>query len=125
MQLHRSTSETISRLLNTDWSFPNESGGDGLYSLHPYPAKFIPQIPRALIKDIGVAYCGVVFDPFCGSGTTLIEAQSLGYSSVGIDLNPIATLISKVATTPQPIDLQACATRCVQFAMTIKNPRIT
>ena len=75
--------------------------------------------------NIGVADGGVVFDPFCGSGTTLIEAQSLGFPSVGIDLNPIAILISKVATTPQPIDLQTCATRCVLFAKTIKNPRIT
>ena len=116
--------EIISCLLDTDWSFPNESGGNDLYGLHPYPAKFIPQIPRTLIKDIGVAEGGVIFDPFCGSGTTLIEAQSLGYPSIGVDLNPIACLISKVATTPQPIDLRTCTTRCIQSAKSITNPRI-
>ena len=125
MLLNPNPSETIARLLKTDWSFPNESGGNGLYGLHPYPAKFIPQIPRALIKDIGVADGGVVFDPFCGSGTTLLEAQSLGYRSVGVDLNPIACLISKVATTKQPGDLQASVIRCIQFAKTIKHPCIS
>lgn len=99
-------------------------GGNDLFALHPYPAKFIPQIPRALIKDIGVADGGVVFDPFCGCGTTLIEAQALGYPSVGVDLNPIACLISRVATAPHPRDLAAAAKRCLEIAQNISNPEI-
>ena len=124
MHSNQNKSDIINRLLNRDWSFPNESGGNGLFGLHPYPAKFIPQIPRAIIQDIGVAKGGVVCDPFCGSGTTLIEAQALGYSSIGIDLNPIACLISKVATTCQPFYLLDAATRCVKFAESVKNPLI-
>ena len=41
-----------------------------------------------------------VLDPFCGSGTSLIEAQLCGHSAYGIDIDPIARLISKVKTTP-------------------------
>ena len=40
-----------------------------------------------------------VLDPFCGCGTTLVEAKLLGRNSVGIDVNPIAALVSKVKTT--------------------------
>ncbi len=40
----------------------------------------------------------IVFDPFCGSGVTLTEAQKNGIPSVGVDLNPIACLISRVKT---------------------------
>jgi DNA modification methylase len=117
-------SNIISNLIRTDWSFSSEPGEGGLYALHPYPAKFIPQIPYSLIKNIGVANGGVVFDPFCGSGTTLLVSQSLGYSSIGIDLNPIACLISKVATSRQPQGLKESANRCVQSARTIENSKI-
>jgi site-specific DNA-methyltransferase (cytosine-N4-specific) len=65
-----------------------------VHGLHPYPAKFIPHIPRALIRAL--ARPGdVVLDPMCGSGTTLVEAAISGHSSVGVDLNPIATLVSR------------------------------
>lgn len=122
--MNYNSSNIIDSLLKIDWSFPNESGGTGLYGLHPYPAKFIPQIPRDLIKNVGVAKNGVVFDPFCGSGTTLLEAQSLGYSSVGVDLNPIACLISKVATSQQPKELKVSVNRCIKFAETIKTHQV-
>ena len=47
----------------------------------------------------------LVFDPFAGSGTTLLEAQRLGLPSVGIDLNPIACLIARVKTGARPHSL--------------------
>lgn len=72
--------------------------GELTNGIHPYPAKFIPHIPRALIR----AYAqpgGVVLDPMCGSGTTLLEAILAGHPAIGIDSNPIATMISRVKTT--------------------------
>jgi len=74
------------------------------HGIHSHPAKFIPQIPRYFIQR----YIGEVtkeggkriLDPFCGSGTTLLEAMLLGHKGIGIDINPLATLISKVKTTP-------------------------
>ncbi|MCL2216103.1 MAG: site-specific DNA-methyltransferase [Defluviitaleaceae bacterium] len=84
-----------------DWNFsdaPQESPS----KLHPYPARFIECIPRTLIQVLGVPKDSVIFDPFCGSGTTLFEAQCLGYDSIGVDLNPIACLLSKVKTRNLP-----------------------
>ena len=64
--------------------------------LHPYPARFIPEIPGQALDLLEVD--GPVLDPFCGSGTTLAEAGRRGLPSVGVDLNPIACLISRVRT---------------------------
>ncbi len=68
------------------------------HGLHPYPAKFIPHIPRELIS----AYSEpgeVVWDPMCGSGTTLVEAAVAGRDVIGTDINPIAILASRAKTT--------------------------
>jgi site-specific DNA-methyltransferase (cytosine-N4-specific) len=68
------------------------------HNFHPYPAKFIPQFPKRIIKVLS-SKGQWVLDPFCGCGTTLVEAKLLGRNSVGIDVNPIAALVSKVKTT--------------------------
>lgn len=78
-----------------DWSF-TDSRPAPLEGIHPYPAKFIADIPRKLLNTLPVPSNTVVFDPFCGSGTTLSVAQELGFASVGVDLNPIACLMSRV-----------------------------
>ena len=61
-----------------------------LHSVHPYPCKFPPQVVQMHLPEKGV-----VLDPYCGSGTTLLEAAYRGLDAVGIDCNPIATLISR------------------------------
>ena len=68
------------------------------HGIHPYPAKFIPELPRQIIAEC-TKERNVVLDPFCGSGTTLLEACIAGRKSIGIDSNPIATLISRAKTT--------------------------
>lgn len=68
------------------------------HGIHPYPAKYIPELPREIIKECTKAR-NTVLDPFCGSGTTLLEASLLGRKSVGIDSNPIAVLAAKAKTT--------------------------
>ncbi|APM32918.1 DNA methyltransferase [Klebsiella michiganensis] len=85
-----------------DWDFKEKIISDSIHGIHPYPAKFIPEIPFQLINYLGCDKNTSVLDPFCGSGTTLKVAQSLGLPCVGIDLNPIACLISKVKTTKIP-----------------------
>lgn len=69
------------------------------HNIHPYPAKYIPQIPGSLIDYLCIPTRSVIMDPFCGSGTTLLEAAIRGYDAIGTDSNPIATLISKVKCT--------------------------
>lgn len=69
------------------------------HNIHPYPAKYIPQIPGSLIDYLGIHAHSVVMDPFCGSGTTLLEAAIRGHYAIGTDSNPIATLISRTKCT--------------------------
>ena len=108
-----------------DWNFPHRNACDGIESVHPYPAKFIAEIPRSLLKLLPVSGGDVVLDPFCGSGTTLVEAQAQGYPSIGIDLNPIACLISRVKTTTLPQNFYQCAQRVVYEADRLSNkPRL-
>jgi site-specific DNA-methyltransferase (cytosine-N4-specific) len=69
------------------------------HSLHPYPAKFPPQLPKTILQQF--AHKGsTVLDPFCGSGTTLVEARLLGYNAIGVDVNGLSSLLSKVKATP-------------------------
>lgn len=86
-------------LSNIDWTFKGEKG-DAIHAIHPYPAKFIQEIPKALLDHLPLPKESYVLDPFCGSGVSLVECQKKGIPSVGIDLNPIAVLISKVKTEP-------------------------
>ncbi|MBF0345757.1 MAG: hypothetical protein HQL06_16200 [Nitrospirae bacterium] len=69
------------------------------HGIHRYPAKFIPDYPRWAINKY-LKGNSVILDPFCGSGTTLLEGILAGNTVYGIDIDPLARLISKVKTTP-------------------------
>lgn len=98
-------SNARTRLEDVDWSFTKRERAHAIEAIHPYPAKFIGEIPRALMRSLPCPNGTLVFDPFAGSGTTLLEAQRLGLPSVGIDLNPIACLIARVKTGGRPSGL--------------------
>ena len=63
-----------------------------------YRGSFHGQMIRGLINFCNLENNSTILDPFCGSGTTLIEAKLLGLNSIGIDINPIACLNSKIKT---------------------------
>jgi site-specific DNA-methyltransferase (cytosine-N4-specific) len=87
----------INNLKSIDWDFFGAKTSYLTHGIHPYPAKFIPQIPNALIQELS-SVGETVGDIFCGSGTTLVEALSLKRNAIGIDANPLACLISKAKT---------------------------
>lgn len=109
--------DVLGELERTDWAF-GDASASRLHNLHPYPARFIPQIPARLIELFPPPDGTAVFDPFCGAGATLIAAIESGFPAVGIDLNPIAVLISKVKTTPLTMPLLVLAEDLVAAAQT-------
>lgn len=102
------------------WDFADETRRASIHALHPYPARFIPAIPRELIRLFRPIDGAWVLDPFCGSGTTLVEAHIAGVPAVGIDLNPIATLLTKVKLTPLTDSLRERAEAAVQRARLLR-----
>jgi site-specific DNA-methyltransferase (cytosine-N4-specific) len=95
----------LSKLASIDWTFADAKTNYLTHGLHPYPAKFIPQIPNALIQELS-SVGDTVADIFCGSGTTLLEALLLKRHAIGIDANPLSILISRAKTAaPTEADL--------------------
>jgi DNA modification methylase len=70
------------------------------HGFHKYPAKFIPQVPKwAIQKHLNGNKEKNILDPFCGSGTTLVEGALAGFNVIGVDIDPLSAMISKVKTT--------------------------
>lgn len=65
------------------------------HGLHDYKGKFYPQIVRSLLFSANLQKNAKILDPFCGSGTTLVEASLMGLDSVGIDINPLACFMAQ------------------------------
>lgn len=97
LEIVRKGDNIIEKLRNIGWDFP-DAKPSLLSNIHPYPAKFISEIPSSLINCLWQGQGDFILDPFCGSGSTLEAAQRQGIPSIGVDLNPIACLISRVRT---------------------------
>lgn len=68
--------------------------------IHTYPAKLLMHIPHFFINNSKFSKPGdTVLDPFCGSGTVLLESILAKRNAVGVDANPLARLITEVKTT--------------------------
>jgi len=79
------SSETRHRRQSTRYS---------VHGLHEYKGKFNPQIAKSLLNICGMdSGCRVLY-PFCGSGTTLVEAVQMGANAQGYDINPFAIFVS-------------------------------
>ncbi len=87
------------QLTDIDWDMKDANTREYTHGIHVYPARMLPQIARILIDHFSEKG-DLVLDPFCGSGTVLLEASLAQRKSVGIDINPLATLIAQVKTTP-------------------------
>jgi site-specific DNA-methyltransferase (cytosine-N4-specific) len=90
--------EKIKNLYTLDWELEDANTRYYTHGYHPYSSKYIPQIPNQLISKF-TEKNDLVLDTFMGSGTTLVESKILGRNAIGIDVNPLACLISKVKTT--------------------------
>jgi DNA modification methylase len=87
------------RVEDRSWDYQGEATKRYTHGFHSYPAMMIPQIAPRLITQYSKEG-DVLLDPFCGSGSVLIEAEITKRYSIGIDLNPLAILIARAKTTP-------------------------
>ncbi len=91
--------------LNLNWKekdLPELIRTKHVHRLHPYMGKFIPQLVEIFLRKYQPS---LVYDPFCGSGTTLVEANTLGIDSIGTDISVFNTLLSKIKTDNYDIPL--------------------
>lgn len=88
----------IKHLCALDWELITADTVYYTHGYHPYSAKYIPQIPNRLISTFSDKN-DLILDNFVGSGTTLVESKVMGRNAIGVDINPLACLISNVKTT--------------------------
>ncbi len=75
-----------------------------VHRLHPYKGKFIPQLVEYFLdahtdkfkKKSFFKRGDIVLDPFCGSGTTLVQANELGINALGVDVSAFNSFITNI-----------------------------
>ncbi|HEY7207448.1 MAG TPA: DNA methyltransferase [Gaiellaceae bacterium] len=86
--------------LELSWSedeLPQVERTKHVHSLHPYLGKYIPQLVEVFLHRY-FAPGDIVYDPFVGSGTTLVEANVFGADAIGCDISAFNALLSEVKT---------------------------
>lgn len=94
------TPDTPVEMLNLNWrerDLPERERTKHVHRLHPYLGKYIPQLVEVLLRKY-FAPGQIVFDPFAGSGTTLVQANELGIHAIGCDISAFNVLLSRAKT---------------------------
>jgi len=95
------------KYIDESWYFEDANTKTLSHCFHNYPAMMIPQVAARLLEKYG-KNVNLLFDPYCGTGTSLVEANVRNINAIGTDLNPLARLIAKAKTTTiniQTLDL--------------------
>lgn len=93
--------EILNTLDKNDIDFHDQESLYGSHNFHSFPAKFPPQLPKKFILAL-TKPGDIILDPMNGSGTTTLEARFAGRIGIGLDIDPLAILISKVKITHIP-----------------------
>lgn len=107
--------------LPPDWNFAKADTSYLVHGLHDYPARMIPQIAERLI-DLYTEEGDIILDPFCGCGTTLVEAALARRHCAGGDINPFAVLLTRVKSTP--LDFESAGFNHIKFLKELETGHI-
>src|SRR5438093_1009290 len=96
------TQEALYREIDLELSWrerdlPERERTKHVHRLHPYLGKYIPQLVEIFLRKF-FKKGDTVLDPFCGSGTTLVQANELGINSVGYDVSAFNVMLARVKT---------------------------
>ncbi len=81
-----------------DWTFRGTNTRYFSHCYHDYPARMIPQIADRLIETYSPNGLRL-FDPYCGTGSAMVEGLLHGMETFGTDLNPLARMLARAKTT--------------------------
>jgi len=98
-----------------------------VHRIHPYKGKFIPQLVEYFLdfhtdsfkREVYFKPGDIVLDPFCGSGTTLVQANELGIHGIGVDISQFNVLLSNVKVRKH--DLVSLATVIKELTLKLEN----
>ena len=94
------TPKTPLESLNLNWTekdLRERERTKHVHRLHPYLGKYIPQLVEVFLRKY-FKKGQTVLDPFCGSGTTLVQSNELGINSIGYDISGFNVLLSRAKT---------------------------
>lgn len=91
----------LKQLPSNYWDFREDDTKEFTHGIHNYPAMMVSPISRNIIRLVqGIRPIDSLLDPFCGSGTVVVEGMLGGIKNVaGNDINPLALMLTKAKTT--------------------------
>ena len=119
IQGDREGGRLLAEALDVPPSIENEEASQAhVHGFHAYPARMHPLTARRLVESFSRPR-DAVLDPFCGSGTVLVETRLAGRFAAGVDANPLAVRLAKLkATTTTAAQREALVTWAEKIAAT-------
>lgn len=106
------------------WMRAREESADELtHGFHTYPARMHPALANEILGSLAHPQARVL-DPFCGSGTTLVEARRRGFRAAGVDLNPLALRVASVKTRVLSATMRDELNRCAENVARASEERV-
>src|SRR5439155_13486880 len=113
----RNVSATLSQRheIPGTWLTPRPARALPVHRWFVFPHSFAPELVGWLIGKLEIEKGMTLLDPFCGAGTTLVEAEARGLVPIGVDLLPIAVLASRAKTArPSSSELRSARHRLIK-----------
>lgn len=104
-----------------NFSLNRQSTRFSSHGLHEFRGKYNPQIVRAIGNIVGLQSGEWILDPFCGSGTTLLESAHIGWNAVGVELNPLGVEITNAKILSMKVSEEELIAESAQLRENLKR----